>query len=303
MSRLFTKNLANYMSLGTGGLGAVLSGRGFFSIHAKIKIASTTTGATDNNILNVVIDGTTIGLALNLDGTGGTPKLALSVRSVNTDARQVATGATTLTPGVTAYVGGTVDVPDDIMQVYLNGVRDAIASPVTLANLSWTLGTPTAADTVGGYQAPPTATADQFNGEISEIAIWATILSVTEFATLATGAAADTVNSGALVYYLKIGGTASPELPTVGTAQGTITGSLPASSPIQLRPNGDVSTGSWTATGSATLSGAIDDVSADDADYITSALVPVNDVCEVALLDPSTTAAGTTTIVVRVKRV
>jgi hypothetical protein len=71
--------------------------------------------------------------------------------------------------------------------------------------------------------------------------------------------------------------------------------------PIKLVPNADVSTGTWTSTG-ANLNSVLDEAVTDDADFIQSAAAPANDVAEVALTDPLTTSAGTTTIVVRARK-
>jgi hypothetical protein len=70
---------------------------------------------------------------------------------------------------------------------------------------------------------------------------------------------------------------------------------------IQLRPNADVSAGSWTSTG-ANLFSVLDETVTDDADKITSAATPTNDVAEVALTDPAVINAGTATIRLRVKK-
>jgi hypothetical protein len=70
---------------------------------------------------------------------------------------------------------------------------------------------------------------------------------------------------------------------------------------VRLHPNADVSSGSWTSTG-ANLFSVLDEVTTDDADKITSAAIPTNDVAEVALQDPATNAAGVTTIRLRVKK-
>jgi hypothetical protein len=70
---------------------------------------------------------------------------------------------------------------------------------------------------------------------------------------------------------------------------------------VRLHPNADVSAGSWTSTG-ANFFSVLDEVTTDDADKITSAAVPTNDVAEVALQDPATNAAGVTTIRLRVKK-
>jgi len=55
-----------------------------------------------------------------------------------------------------------------------------------------------------------------------------------------------------------------------------------------LRPDSTTSTGTWTTnSGGVDLHTAIDEVSADDADYIQSAASPSNDTCVVALSNPS----------------
>jgi len=70
---------------------------------------------------------------------------------------------------------------------------------------------------------------------------------------------------------------------------------------IQLIPDSDVSAGTWTSTG-ANLFSVLDEAVTDDADKITSVTTPSNAVAEVGLINPATTTAGTTTIVVRVKK-
>lgn len=71
---------------------------------------------------------------------------------------------------------------------------------------------------------------------------------------------------------------------------------------VQLRPDGDVAAGTWTATGAATLAGAIDEATTDDADFIQSAVTPVNDVAEVTVQDPATVATGTFSIFIRARK-
>src|SRR4051812_17518454 len=103
-ARTFTKNLANYMSLGNKGLGTLLSGASVFSVAARVKLGTGLTGAAnDNNILTALLNGVTLGFALSIDGTG--PKLRCSLRSVSTDAKQSASATTVLTTGTTYYVG------------------------------------------------------------------------------------------------------------------------------------------------------------------------------------------------------
>lgn len=224
-ARTFTKNTANYMSLGNSGVGAMLSGLATFSVSARIRIASTTAGVNDNNVLAAISNGTTSGFALCLDGSG--PFVRLSARSVSTDARQVKSGTTALSTGIDYYIGGVVKIGAKTIEPFLNGVSEGVSGALTFANATWTLGTPTDNDAVGGFQAPPTTTPVQFDGEISQIALWSSALVASDFASLAAGTLPTSVQAGTLIYYLPVNTGSSPELPTVGTAQGTITGSLP----------------------------------------------------------------------------
>src|SRR6056297_2545859 len=55
-----------------------------------------------------------------------------------------------------------------------------------------------------------------------------------------------------------------------------------------LRPDSTTSAGSWTTSaGGVDLHSAIDEISADDADYIQSSASPSNDTCVIALSNPA----------------
>lgn len=213
------------MSLGVSGLASLLSGAAQASFSAKINIASFDSVLNGNNVIAAILNGTTVGAVLSIDGTGGVAHARLAGRSVSGDARQAVTGGTQLNVGQTYFIGGIIDYAADTITVYVNGVSDG-SSGVTFANTTFTLGTPTGADTVGGYLAPPGATADQFAGALGEIAVWTSALTGTDFSDLASGVVASSVSPGTLVEYLKIGGIASPEVATAGV-NGTITGALP----------------------------------------------------------------------------
>jgi len=73
----------------------------------------------------------------------------------------------------------------------------------------------------------------------------------------------------------------------------TITGTAAALEyRFYLRPDADVSDGTWTdQLGGSDLYAAIDEAALDDAEYIRSAIDPVNDTCVVSLGDPGKTPA------------
>src|SRR4026208_834521 len=124
MARIFTKNTANYMSLGVSGLGTILSGLGAISVSARIKITSVDTTTGDNAILSVLNNGNTSGFSLGIEAIGGNAKVRLAARSVNTDAKQTKIGATTISTGVYTFIGGIVNIASDTIEVYKDGTSD-----------------------------------------------------------------------------------------------------------------------------------------------------------------------------------
>lgn len=224
MARTFAKDTSKYMSLGSSAIGTIMNGATAVSVHARIRPASVSAGVNDNNILAVIVGGTTVGLALSIDGT--TSKLRCSARSVVGDARQALTGGTALSMGVEYSVGVVVDFTGKTITLYLNGVADGTVGTLAFANNTYTQGTPTDNDAVGGFRAPAVATTDQLDGAIGHVAVWTSALSGANFVSLAQATPASAVGTPA--WFLPIGGAASPELATVGTPSGTITGTLPA---------------------------------------------------------------------------
>lgn len=90
-----------------------------------------------------------------------------------------------------------------------------------------------------------------------------------------------------------------------GTLQATITKTLGATALlggyVYARPASDISAGSWTneVGGTTNLYASIDEVVANDTDYIQSAVVPSNDTVELALSTLDPTAGGTLVLTVR----
>lgn len=68
---------------------------------------------------------------------------------------------------------------------------------------------------------------------------------------------------------------------------------LPLSTPFQyLRPSADSSDGSWTdQAGGTSLFAAIDEVVADDTNYIKSGIAPQNDIAKIKLSPPASPVA------------
>lgn len=228
--RSTTKNTANYESLGNSGLGTLLNGLGTFSLFARIRFRTFSAGVNDNSILTVLMVGTTVGVAFCINGA--TPKLRIGARSVSPgDARQTVDGGTTLAVDTDYNVGAVIDVAGDTMELFINGVSDAGPTAVTFANAAWTLGVPTDADAIGGFRAPPVATAELFDGVIGDLAAWSSKLVAADYNSLQTSAPS-AVQSGTLIWYMPNDGRASPETSLTGGLTGTITGDVPVSPSI-----------------------------------------------------------------------
>jgi hypothetical protein len=187
MACLFDKNISNWLGYGAGGWGGI-SGSPGLSFHCWIWIPASTmnTGVNDNGIFTLIVNANSVGFVANVDqSVGGVPKLRLSARSVGTDARQAHNGTTTLSTGQWLAVGGSVDFSSKIMKMYLNGALDGTSAAKTFANTTYTLGTPTAQDTVGGLFTPTPATIDQLGGHIAELGIYKDVLGDEDFVGLA----------------------------------------------------------------------------------------------------------------------
>jgi len=238
MARDFTKNTSNRMSLGIGTVGALLNGLGAVSVHAWVHGDTYNTGANDNRILTVPLNGTTAGLILEIDGSAGS-KVRLVGRSVSTDTAVTKTGTTDIGTAAFASVGGVWNFAGDSMTPYCNGVAEGGGAAV-FANAALTLGTPTGHDMIGADNSPPSGTAAQFDGRIAEVAIWNVDIGAPNFVLLASGQGANLVAAANLIAYLRILGTTSPEPDEVGDLEGTITGTIAQATHPEIETEAEV---------------------------------------------------------------
>ena len=173
MAVTFTKNLSNRLLYGAGGIGAGLNGAVSISIHCWIWIVSvSTTGANQNGIVLNIVNGSSAGAELSLDATSGNPRVRMSTRSVGTDARQAFSGTNNIPTGQWVTIGATVNFTSKVIRTYLNGVPDAVSGTLAHANNSYTYGTPTAEDALGGYFTTTPDTNGQTDGHVGEVGIW-----------------------------------------------------------------------------------------------------------------------------------
>jgi len=231
MARTFTKNVSNYMKMGVADLGNLANGAAFIAIMATIKASSFTGAVGDNQIVGAVI---------NADSTGGfqlrvhngtNPVLFAVSRSKSTDGANNQSGNTSQSTGTQYRVGVLFNFGSPNVTFYLNGSTDGGGTP-TYGAATYTQGTATGADAIGTTLAAgvPTSTARQFDGDISEIGIWAgaTSLSTADFAAYSDGVSPLLICPETLINYWPLDGAYSPEPDTINGKDATITGSLPA---------------------------------------------------------------------------
>ena len=238
MSRVFTKNTSNYMSLGVGGLGSLINGAAAVSVHVWARYATLSTAANNNAIVTVNINGAaTTGLLLSAHN-GTSAVLRAGARSLTADAFQAANGTTVLSSATYYSLGAVYNFTADTITPYVNGTAEGGAS-VTFGSNTFTLGTPSAAECIGATFAPPGSVVSQWDGELEALAIWNTALSGADFTNLAAGAWPGAIATANLVSLHILAGYDSPEPNLVsGGPSGTITGTVAAGSnnPTLWRP-------------------------------------------------------------------
>jgi hypothetical protein len=232
MARDFTKNLANYVSLGNL-LGAALDGLAAFSVSAIINWDTVSAVANDNTIVCAIISGTTVGFSFGLDGaaSAGNARIRATARSASGDTRFAQTGTSNIPVGVWTQVGCVVDVVNDAIHVFVDGVLEASNNAATFSNTTWVLGAPTESDAIGSY-APgggAAVTTAFFDGQIAEVGLWGVNIAALGMAQLGARLAPYKVMRQNLLGYWPLDDRGTTILPDyVGRINGTVTGSIPA---------------------------------------------------------------------------
>lgn len=231
MARDFTKNTANYMSLGTETMLPYLAGATALSIFARINADTFSTGSGSTSRNRIFSGGLSTGgvvfLSLHCSDADGTNiKVGLTARSATADTAQTLRGATTITGGAGwRTIGGTINYAVDAMEVFLNGASDGTSTPTFGATSLQDDGTPNEIDTIGSILGVPASSTNQFDGRIQDLAIWDRLLTAQEFADLHRGYSPWFFGTGLKAYW-RLSGDNSPEVDEIGRNDGTINGTI-----------------------------------------------------------------------------
>ena len=225
MARDFTKNTSNFMRTPTGAIGDILNGASAYSWHCWAYFdTNTQTSDSDNRICHFLINSTGgSGFIACIDANATPDLLRIYARSQSADGLQTA-AAGSISTGQWYSLGAVVDIGGDAIRIYVDGSQVANTS-VTFGATTYTDGTPSANDAIGGPVPSQMTTARQIDGRLSEMAMWMRDIGTAGFAALANRVPATRINFPDI--YMPLDGKGSPEPCYVGSGLiGTITGTV-----------------------------------------------------------------------------
>lgn len=230
MARHFTKNTANYMSLGTNAIGPLINGAPAVSVSMWFDADSYNGGSsTADDLFTVMINGNTVGLTIGFIKLTTIQSIRAGARSVSTDTFRFL-DSTAVTTGK-HHVGVVFDFGLDNIRIYLDGSQVASGITGTWANATYTNGTATTVDGIGATfsGSTPSSTVRQFDGRISHVAVFDADIGSDRFAELAAGFSAEMISPDSLVsFFLMDQAASSNEKDHWGGLTGAITGTIGA---------------------------------------------------------------------------
>lgn len=224
MARDFTKDLANYMRLGTNQVGPLLNGAGAISLAAWVYPDTFTASANNNRVIQINVAEASTGLMLAIHN-GTSAVVRVGARSQSGDSFQTGNGTSAVGTSGYTHIGGVINIAGDTVQPYYNGAAEG-GGAVTFGAATWTNGTPTTSFDAIGSDGTVGSTSPQVDGRIAEVGIWAGDIGAAGMAALAKGFSPLLVRPELLVAYFPLLGNDSPERDRVGGLSGTITGTV-----------------------------------------------------------------------------
>lgn len=231
MSRDFSKNLSNWMTLGVNKIGPLLGSAGGFSY--SFAIYKDTAASTEVDVPAHFYNGTgsIVQWYTNIGFTSPTGRHYFA--RINADSYAVSINVTGLTTtGTWDYIVVSIDWSANpySITVYKNG---SVLSSGTFATTggSYTHTVPTAADVIGCFSSTstgvPNSTVYCIDGGMAEFAVWKKSLTAGDAVALGGGACPLKVQPQSLVGYWRLNGQGSPEIELINKVEGTINGSVP----------------------------------------------------------------------------
>ncbi len=239
MSRIFTKNIANYMSMGAGNIGPLFNGASVVSISLWI-FPNSFGGSTivdGDDVLTVWHSSTAACFGFRCNrSTGPTDDSGhISLRRLGTDGASVGNrcGATAIPTGQWTHIGGIMPMDGATFpDIYKNGLNDNSATGASAATSGTFLyQNSSPRDESIGMAAQvgsgPISITRQFDGYIAEVALWAGDIGASNISSLSKGFSPMKVRPDLLRNYYPLYGGSSPEQDIKGGKGAIIAGALP----------------------------------------------------------------------------
>ena len=231
MARDFTKNTANFMSLGVGSIVPALAGSSQVSLHAFVTVDTFTANQTFcNDFFAALLQNGSAALVPFFRTSTGSNLLACAARSSSVDAVQIVVGTTSLATGTQYSLGVVIDYANDRIRLFVDGAQEVNAA-VTFGQTTLTQsgGSTTQVDMIGCFSNPTgtaaLSTTRQMDGMISELSIFTSDIGLAGMQMLSDGFAADTIGPAPAIYFPLLGDD-SPERDHYGGKSGTINGTI-----------------------------------------------------------------------------
>ncbi len=232
MSRDFSKNLSNYMSLGAASIGPLLAGASVVSFSAWVKPDTLEAALTLGDDVIAIQHNNVVAFFPSLSSSTASSQGQgqFGGRRVNLDSRASRDGSAAFTTGVWQHFGGVMRFDGGYPDCYKDGALNNGTGRTLATSGTFTHTTGTGHDGIGaslGTSGPSQGTARMFDGLIAELALWTVELTAADMRSLGDGTSPASIRPQGLVCYWPLNGQASPEVELINRKVGTITGSVP----------------------------------------------------------------------------
>jgi len=200
VGRSFSGSATNFLNIGPGHVSQLLNGTTQITNAARVWIDPSGTGA-NQTVFASEISNTLSGISLGISSTG---VIRANGRSVTGDTFQTKLGSTVVPTGSWHTIAAVHDIPNNTINIYLDGVLDTSGSAaVTFAGSSYvSTSTYALTDRIGNDISVTPTTA--FKGMIADVAVYGRALNPSELLDMTQGTRPSAVSGGAPAVYFPL---------------------------------------------------------------------------------------------------
>lgn len=221
-TRDFPRDFASYLAWPNGYIASRLNDASGVTAHCWARADGfSTVGTSDNELVHFKINTNAAGvfMGVNANTNPSVPVLRVGGRSVAADSFQSTDCSSQFTTGVYHACGVVLNYAGDRLEPWFDGVVENAGTKAFSPN--FVAGTPSVDDAIGS-NGTSTNSQFQFDGRISDVALWRCALSPGEMRQLAAGMTPLLIRPEALVFYAPLG--LPDEMDLIGGRAGVVTG-------------------------------------------------------------------------------